>query len=514
MQVTKYHSVGAYLINAILLINLLSPAFLPTYVMAQTITEEDEERIQQINKGQWDGALGVKNFTLPGLDNAPLTSTDPVTGEVVEHSYQQEDGSYNFSSIKMADMFQGFSQAQHEAYAADLEDIRDNPHQVQDSTYQMQLDKTTYADTECASLSSVDEQQRCELAKQALLLDDMRANEGADEFMGAGDSILTDFASIADGTNTYYSELQNEECVETLIEGEDGETSGLMNQHRCMVAAEDAEKVCEAERYVESTKVGEKVILSYSPPENDFDFINEFDSVSVRPCPNYEHDYTSCLEFDVLTISDVELVSSGSTDITDTYKRLSGYMELNKALYGRSKLFKHFAVASNLVAPSMILPSNLSTLMDNPALYISEFPQSTFRYEGGIQYHYEQIDECAPEDYYEGVCVVEEKFTDSLSGGSTSGQAFNNADVFRYQNFVDDLALTEPPIISGLEDIYTISPVEEPLLGPLLVPLGTFGLGFKPDPSQGEYDCSDGCWYAAKKFYIHAYFPETLKTHL
>jgi hypothetical protein len=509
MQVTKYHSVGAYLINAILLINLLSPAFLPTYVMAQTITEEDEERIQQINKGQWDGALGVKNFTLPGLDNAPLTSTDPVTGEVVEHSYQQEDGSYNFSSIKMADMFQGFSQAQHEAYAADLEDIRDNPHQIQDSTYQMQLDKTTYADTECASLSSVDEQQRCELAKQALLLDDMRANEGADEFMGAGDSILTDFASIADGTNTYYSELQNEECVETLIEGEDGETSGLMNQHRCMVAAEDAEKVCEAERYVESTKVGEKVILSYSPPENDFDFINEFDSVSVRPCPYYEHDITSCLEFDVLTISDVDLVSTG---ITDTYKRLSGYIDFGGALYSGSKRLKHFAVRSDLVAPSMTLPSNLSTLMDDPASYISEFPLSAFNYEGGIQYHYEQIDECSPEDYYEGVCVVEEKFTDSLSGGSTSGQAFNNADVFRYQNYVDDLALTEPPIISGLEDIYTISPVEEPLLGPLLVPLGTFGLGFKPDPSQGEYDCSDGCWYAADRFYIHAYFPETIKS--
>lgn len=27
MQVTKYHSVGAYLINAILLINLLNPSF-------------------------------------------------------------------------------------------------------------------------------------------------------------------------------------------------------------------------------------------------------------------------------------------------------------------------------------------------------------------------------------------------------------------------------------------------------------------------------------------------------
>lgn len=93
--------------------------------MAQTITEDKERRIQQINKGQWDGALGVKSLTLPGVDTSSVNTTNPVTSETEEHSYKQEYGTYNFTSIKIEDMFQGFNQAQHYACGNDLDNIRD-----------------------------------------------------------------------------------------------------------------------------------------------------------------------------------------------------------------------------------------------------------------------------------------------------------------------------------------------------------------------------------------------------
>ena len=508
MQVTKYHSVGAYLINAILLINLLSPAFLPTYVMAQTITEEDEERIQQINKGQWDGALGVKNFTLPGLDNAPLTSTDPVTGDVVEHSYKQEDGSYNFSSIKMADMFQGFSQAQHEAYAEDLEDIRDNPHQVQDSTYQMQLDKTTYADTECASLSSVDEQQRCELAKQASLLDDMRANVGGDEFMGEGDSILTDFASIADGTNTYYSELQNEECVETLIEGEDGETTGLTNQHRCMVAAEEAEKVCEAERYVESTKVNEKVIVRYPlDPEPSINIASSgFDAYQVRKCPGFESTQRTCLEFDILTTTDIDRVSTSS--IADEYIRASlRFRPPGMTLYSQSQYIRNYSVRSDFLAPNMTLPNNLGEFIDSPEDYVVEPETNLLSMEFGYRYFETPEDWCHPLSYMEGDCEPQERFVDGTST-SDFGTAFNNADMFRDSLSEDQMSLVNPPhTIAGSREEYQIDPIEAPRLNQAF------------DNTRAPYTISEGgtydpggetSWYHTDSLEVHGYYPKKI----
>ena len=509
MQVKKFHRVSAYLINAILLINLLSPAFLPTYVMAQAISEEDERRIQQINRGQWDGALGVKNFTLPSVDNSPISTTNPVTGEVEEHTYQQSDGTYNFSSIKMGDMFQGFSQAQHEAYAADLEDIRDNPHQVQDSVYQMQLDKTTFADVECSSLTSTDEQQRCELAKQASLLDDMRGNTGAEEFLGAEDSILTDFSSIADGTHPYYAELQNEECVETVQEGEDGEGTGLIGRHICLVGGDAPEQVCRAERYLKSTKVNEKVVIKYPiDSEPSIDVVSSgFDAYDIRNCPGFQSTRRTCLEIDVLTTTQIDRVATSAASDEYIRAQLTLSPPGGSTLYSESQVIRNYAVRSDFLAPNMTLPSNLGDFIDSPEDYVVSPETNLLSMEFGYRYFETPNDWCHPLSYMESDCPPQERFVDG-TGTSHWGNAYNNADIFRESLSEDQMTFVNPPhTIVGNREEYLIEPVEHPRLDQ------SFDNTRAPYTvsEDGEFDVGSGSgWMLTDSLDIHGYYPKII----
>lgn len=48
MRTSKFQCAVVHFVNAIILINLLGSAFLPTYLMAQTTDGDDEERILHI----------------------------------------------------------------------------------------------------------------------------------------------------------------------------------------------------------------------------------------------------------------------------------------------------------------------------------------------------------------------------------------------------------------------------------------------------------------------------------
>ena len=509
MRITKFQSAVVHCVNAIILINLLGSAFLPTYLMAQTTTEEDEARIQEISKGQWDGALGVKSFTLPGVDTSPITTTDPVTGLPVEHSYKQSDGTYDFSTIKMGDMFQGFSQAQHTNFANELNDIRDNPHVVQDGVYQMELDKTTYANVECETLSTTDEQRQCELVRQASLLDEIRANPGEAEFMGANDSILTDFSSIADGTHPYYAELQNEECVETFSSGTEGEQGGVSTRNVCVVAANVPEQVCEAERYIQSTKVGEKTIVKYPlDPIPGVDIPGSgFEAYAIRECPNFDSTRRTCLELDLLTKTDIVRVNTSAS--SDEYARAQiGMQPSAMVLLDDAHRLRSYTVRSDHISPSMTLSNNLGQFIDSPEEFVVDPGTNLKSAESGFYLQVVQQDRCHPLTYMESDCPPTEEFVSNMSYGRY-GDAHENADVFRTELAEWQFMLVpNPPTIFGLYQQYEIDPIEPPLLDQ---GFDNTRAPFTVSGETGTYEVPGGTsWYHIDNLSVHGYFPEKI----
>jgi hypothetical protein len=500
MRISKFQCAVVHFVNVIILINLLGSAFLPTYLMAQTTDDDDEERIQQISKGQWDGALGVKSFTLPGIDTATTNG----------HSYKQSDGTYDFSTIKMGDLFQGFSQAQHEAYAAELLDIQANPHKVQDAVYQMELDKDTYAHTECETLSTIDEQQRCELVKQANLLDEMRDNEGASQFLGQSDSLLTDFSSIADGTHPYYAELQNEECVETLVAGDDGEDVGITSRNVCIVAADVPEQVCKAERYLQSTKVGEKVVIKYPlEPDPAYRILADgFDAVDIRDCPGFDSSYRTCLEIDLLTTTLIN--DSPVASFSDKYERHELVIAPNAiTVLDGIKRIRSYTVRSDHIAPNMILAANLGEFIDSPNEYVTDPYSNLFTFESGFYYHIKQQDDCSPQDIYEENCTQNEMLVDRFDDWGT---AYDNADMFRYEySEFQAIMVTPPHLIFGEYEPYQLDVNEVPSLVNNYG--GTDGFnntisGFTVSGETGVYDPPwQSHWSHIDTFHIHGYNP-------
>jgi|GEM_PF-6678653 len=360
---------------ATMLINMFTYAFLPGYLYAQEISDEEQARIDAINQAQWDGALGVKSFTLPTYDTSSTSTVDPVTGDPIEHSYKNSDGTYNFSSIKMSDMFQGFSEAQHSAYASELDNIRDNPYLVQDSVYQLEIDKTVYEHVNCDELTDENEKVRCELSKNASLIDEMRANSGKDQFYGESDTILTSFEAIADGTHPYYTELQSAECEETLISGVEGETGGLVQQNVCIAATGAEERVCKAERYLRSTKVAEKALYSF-PAESSQIIIEKdtFDSSAIRYCPDFDAEGQTCFEVDTVTRTEILGSDEDINDLPDDNYRVAlmqwkfDESTNSKFLFGK----RTYAIALDEAdfAPGMDLPENLNTFFSDPIAYM------------------------------------------------------------------------------------------------------------------------------------------------
>ncbi len=50
----------AYLLNLIIIVNSVGAVFIPSIGIAQSLTPEEQARIDAINKAQWDGALSVQ----------------------------------------------------------------------------------------------------------------------------------------------------------------------------------------------------------------------------------------------------------------------------------------------------------------------------------------------------------------------------------------------------------------------------------------------------------------------
>ncbi|MFW8591067.1 hypothetical protein ACOI22_09725 [Glaciecola sp. 2405UD65-10] len=134
---------------------LSSTAFAQQQALPETATfteAEQQARIEAINKAQWDGALAIKSFTLPGLDNTASTGVgdDGVVSDLTD--YQDADGNHRFDSIKMDQMFQGFSVNTYEKYLSQLSDMSDEAHKIKDASADFQVTINGYDDIVCDDL--------------------------------------------------------------------------------------------------------------------------------------------------------------------------------------------------------------------------------------------------------------------------------------------------------------------------------------------------------------------------
>ncbi|MBB6543110.1 conjugal transfer protein TraN [Thalassotalea piscium] len=274
--------------SAFIAVNSVITSFYPSLgYAAQAPALTKAEKAHVMNKGQWDGALMIKQFKMPELkkDDAPV-GLDPVTGE-----YKTDDSHYTDATkqhlkneVYLQQLFPEYSQSELNTYLNDVNKYITAPELIQDDLTLVKDDIAFYKNIDCETLTDDEENKKCKRSQLSSALDDMKDNAGKALFGGKSDSILQVSSDMLDGTHPYYQSLYQDECKEVVKKGADGGTIVPSETRICVVQMPPQKASCKAERFMESQFVETKTLMRYSSQAEYTVLRKEF--TDVYPCPN------------------------------------------------------------------------------------------------------------------------------------------------------------------------------------------------------------------------------------